>query len=161
MEDYDGILERAIVQALRCDELDFNGLLARLKGAQQQRVMPVLQKLLQTNQVSRSAARYALISPPPTPDWARTRARVIELLSSLPPGNPLAGQWWFNFDSAVFLADRVWQEHWGSRVAFLGTPVPGFAYAIATGQPCTIFEYDNDVIAVLEQKIDSAKQDGL
>src|SRR3989442_11238784 len=138
-QKYDRILAQEIIQALRCDELDFNGLLSRLKGAQQQRVMPVLQELVTTTRVVQKGARYLLASPPSEPDWARTRARVIELLSSLPPGNPLAGQWWFNFDAAVSLARRVWEEHWGSPVAFLGTPVPGFAYSIATCQPSTIF----------------------
>jgi len=160
-EHYDQVLAKAIIQALCCDELDLNGLLSRLKGAQQQRVMPALRKLCESKVVTLSGARYALASPPSKPDWARTRARVIELLSSLPPGNPLAGQWWFNFDSAIFLAERVWQDHWGSPVAFLGTPVPGFAYAIATGQPCTIFEYDPDVLAVVAEKMDSAKHDAI
>jgi dGTPase len=160
-ELYDQTLAEAIVQALRCDEIDINGLLARLKGAQQQCVMPVLRTLLERKQVQQKGTHYTLPSPPPRPDWATTRARVIDLLSSLPPGNPLCGQWWFNFDSAVFLAERIWQEHWGSPVAFLGTPVAGFAYAIATRQPCTIFDIDPDVLSVVEEKVASVEYTGV
>ncbi len=153
-------VEQEVIRALGCDELDFNGLLARLKGAQQQQVEPILKTLVDSKTIIQTGLRFKLSHPPPRPDWANTRARVIGLLSGLPPSNPLAAQWWFNFDSAVWLAERVWESHWGKRVAFLGTPVVGFAYAVATNQPCVIVEFDRDVVAAVQAKLAAAQEDG-
>jgi dGTPase len=154
--DHSEVLEKEIIRALRCDELDFNGLLSRLRGAQQQRVSPILDKLVATSSIEKIGPRFRLARRPPRPDWANARARVVDLLYSMPPGNPLAGQWWFNFDSAVSLAERVWEAHWSDQVAFLGTPVSGFAYGIATGQPCTIFDFDSDVVSIVQEKVAEA-----
>lgn len=154
-------LKAQTVRVLGSEQLDFNGLLYRLKGAQQQDLKLVLEELLKDKKVRQFEGRYKLTNQPHIPDWARTRARVIDLLRAMPPANPLGGQWWFNFDSAVNLAQEVWTAHWGDQVAFIGSPVAGFSYTVGSYLPCSILEFDRDVISVVKVHLDKARAEGL
>lgn len=144
---YQRYLELFIIGTLKFKKADFLTLLSECYGADPRKVHETLNNLLKKI-IIKEDNHYKLKSEIPMPDWSKARTDTLRKLRKLPEPDPLSCQWWFDLDTLVLLSKTIW-KYVNNQPVFLGTPILGYFYSIATGKKCTVLDTDGTVLKAL------------
>jgi dGTPase len=141
-EEYFNSIKDRIITILKNGFAGYNYVLSKSRGADPKLVADLIDELIDEGIIGKSNGEYYLKDGYGVPGWSNARAETIKTLRKLPEPDPISFQWWFDVETCGVLSEKVWELLGEGRPAFLGTPILGFYFAVATGRKCTVLDKD-------------------